>query len=157
MTTSIVGLIKRLSSTRVRGFPPLAGSNIFNAVIAPSLMYGMVQLDTGPTRARVNGRLVVSHQGRKRGTKGGIPGVEDDPDSVALVVGTSIPRVPVGQVAGAVEVPRRSVAGQPPPAGQTCPTSLPRLIPGNAYHVGWRRLRGMVIFWSTTRGSTTPP
>ena len=52
--------MRRLSSTRVRGFPPVAGFAIFNAVVAPSLLYGMVQLDTGPTRTGVRGRLVPS-------------------------------------------------------------------------------------------------
>ncbi|EGS17146.1 uncharacterized protein CTHT_0064600 [Thermochaetoides thermophila DSM 1495] len=68
------------------GLPPLAGPNIFNTAIAPSLLYGMVQLDTGPTRAGVNSRLVPSrltsarssHQGRKCGAEGDITGVEDD-------------------------------------------------------------------------------
>ena len=59
-TTAVVGLIKRLFNTRVRGFPPAAGPNIFNAVVTPSLLYGMVQLDTGPHRAGVNGHLVPS-------------------------------------------------------------------------------------------------
>ena len=57
-TASVVRLVKRLSITRLRGFPPSADSKIIDAVVTPSLLYGMVQLDTGPTRAAVNGRLV---------------------------------------------------------------------------------------------------
>ncbi|EGS17101.1 uncharacterized protein CTHT_0074300 [Thermochaetoides thermophila DSM 1495] len=37
-TTAVVGLIKRLFNTRVRGFPPAAGPNIFNVVVTPSLL-----------------------------------------------------------------------------------------------------------------------
>ncbi|EGS22619.1 uncharacterized protein CTHT_0010910 [Thermochaetoides thermophila DSM 1495] len=59
-TASVVGLIKRLSNTRLRGFPPSAGPKIFDTVVIPSLLYGMVQLDTGQTRPGVNGCLVPS-------------------------------------------------------------------------------------------------
>jgi len=55
-----VGLVKHLSNTRVRGFPPAAGPDIFNAVVTPSLLYGMVQIDTGPHMAGFNGRLFPS-------------------------------------------------------------------------------------------------
>ncbi|EGS20156.1 uncharacterized protein CTHT_0046630 [Thermochaetoides thermophila DSM 1495] len=40
-TASVVGLVKRLSNTSLRGFPPpppSAGPNIFNAVVTPSLL-----------------------------------------------------------------------------------------------------------------------
>ncbi|EGS23368.1 uncharacterized protein CTHT_0000560 [Thermochaetoides thermophila DSM 1495] len=37
-----------------------AGPNIFNAVVTPSLLYGIVQLNTGPHRTGVNGLLVPS-------------------------------------------------------------------------------------------------
>ena len=42
------------------GLSPSAGPKIFDTIVIPSLLYGMVQLDTGPTRAAVNGRLVPS-------------------------------------------------------------------------------------------------
>ncbi|EGS17144.1 uncharacterized protein CTHT_0064580, partial [Thermochaetoides thermophila DSM 1495] len=46
--------------TRGSGAFPPGRSQDLRAVVTPSLLYGMVQLDTGPTRAAVDGHLAPS-------------------------------------------------------------------------------------------------
>jgi len=81
----------------------------------------MVQLDTGPTRAGVNSRLVPSrltsarssHQGRKCGAEGDITGVEDDSEPwLWWLAGLYPSTCRTGSGSGGGAAP--NVAGQPP-------------------------------------------
>ena len=56
-TVPVAGLIKRLSNSKVKGFPPKSGPTIFNMAVVPSLMYGLAQLDIGLSRVGARGRL----------------------------------------------------------------------------------------------------